>query len=531
VYVERLEIRNFRCFEEAEVELNFPGREPSADRPAPRIPNANLFLGGNGSGKSSVFKALALAVLAPVIRSSGFKAGYLVRRRPDEPARVPGSDAEPVKDEAEVSACLRLEAVDADPLPSDARTTGRVRVRRTGDFEDIEGSDESDEGVRRRIFKNDSSAYFLVGYGANRRTERPEGYSEQSRSLRYQRIASLFEDHVGLTPFTFAHLQLRHRSRLDEARAILNALLPDEVSLTDQAGAGDAPLFERAGVLLPFEALSDGFRAYVGWVWDFLFHLARVETASAPVKQGRLTGAQYQRLHKALLTFVTPDGLRMTLRFYLDEDLDQVVKGANYSDLVFNLIGWAESQGRLGDLVGALRKENPGSPELAAAIEEFSGAPASSGAPKLSDIPGVVIVDEVDLFLHPEWQRIVIEQLAAAFPAIQFLFSSHSPLVAGTLHPANLYVLEGASVEQYRESIYGLTPNQVLTSSYFGLRSTRAPNTGTLAAAAGAAVGSEAAAQSVEEAEPADGVLAPEDRARRMLEEVGADIDQDPDPA
>ncbi len=57
--------------------------------------------------------------------------------------------------------------------------------------------------------------------------------------------------------------------------------------------------------------------------------------------------------------------------------------------------------------------------------------------------------------------------------------------MAGGLQPQNLYVLEtegdGTSiVKQYQENIYGLPAGQVLTSSYFGLNSTRAPGTGTL---------------------------------------------------
>ena len=78
MYVEKLTISNFRCFERADVELNYPGR---ADSPAHA--NVNLFVGGNGSGKSSFFKALALGVLAPIMQSSGLNAEYFVRRKPD----------------------------------------------------------------------------------------------------------------------------------------------------------------------------------------------------------------------------------------------------------------------------------------------------------------------------------------------------------------------------------------------------------------------------------------------------------------
>jgi predicted ATP-binding protein involved in virulence len=42
---------------------------------------------------------------------------------------------------------------------------------------------------------------------------------------------------------------------------------------------------------------------------------------------------------------------------------------------------------------------------------------------------GVVLIDEIDLHLHPRWQRTVIENLRAAFPRLQFIATTHSPQV------------------------------------------------------------------------------------------------------
>lgn len=47
--------------------------------------------------------------------------------------------------------------------------------------------------------------------------------------------------------------------------------------------------------------------------------------------------------------------------------------------------------------------------------------------------PGVVIIDELDLYLHPNWQRHVLKDLTAAFPQIQFIVSSHSPFIIQSL--------------------------------------------------------------------------------------------------
>ena len=51
------------------------------------------------------------------------------------------------------------------------------------------------------------------------------------------------------------------------------------------------------------------------------------------------------------------------------------------------------------------------------------------------ETPGVVLIDEVDLHLHPKWQRRVIGDLLKAFPKIQFVGTTHSPFVIQSLPP------------------------------------------------------------------------------------------------
>ncbi len=47
--------------------------------------------------------------------------------------------------------------------------------------------------------------------------------------------------------------------------------------------------------------------------------------------------------------------------------------------------------------------------------------------------PGIVLIDEVDLHLHPKWQREIINALRTAFPKIQFIVSTHSPFIIQSL--------------------------------------------------------------------------------------------------
>lgn len=52
-------------------------------------------------------------------------------------------------------------------------------------------------------------------------------------------------------------------------------------------------------------------------------------------------------------------------------------------------------------------------------------------APKQT--PGLVLIDEVDMHLHPEWQQVVLTNLTQAFPALQFVVTTHSPQVLSTV--------------------------------------------------------------------------------------------------
>jgi predicted ATP-binding protein involved in virulence len=59
--------------------------------------------------------------------------------------------------------------------------------------------------------------------------------------------------------------------------------------------------------------------------------------------------------------------------------------------------------------------------------------------------PGIVMIDELDLYLHPRWQRHILEDLQRAFPLIQFIVSSHSPFIIQSVRSRNLITLDGVN--------------------------------------------------------------------------------------
>lgn len=86
------------------------------------------------------------------------------------------------------------------------------------------------------------------------------------------------------------------------------------------------------------------------------------------------------------------------------------------------------------------------------------------------DIPtdegtGIVLIDELDLHLHPQWQFKIVSQLQKAFPKCQFVVTSHSPQIISSVKPESFIIMNrennGITIQKGNES-YGLNTNWIL---------------------------------------------------------------------
>lgn len=377
MYITGVTINNFRCYEATSVKFVYPDAN-KAD-PKPKFPNITLLLGNNGTGKSAILKACVLGTLNRSLPSSGFRPYYLVRRTSG--ADIPNANAS-------IDVDLVLHWQDSYPTPPSgwefeqpSHAVGQTIIQRTVSQESVVSTAQVNDPLWQGLFDDKSPAFFIVAYGANRRVEQSDfnpSTRDKSRSVRYQRVASLFEEYYELIPAATCIQTAAQTNRLEEFENIVAKLLPDDVKF--QAAAVDVNFVVR-GTTLPFGALSDGYREFIGWIFDLCYHLMQ----AAPV-----------------------------------------------------------------------------------------------GTP-LYDVRGVVLIDEIDLFLHPEWQRVVLSSVTSAFPNLQFICSSHSPILAGSVESVNTLITQvdpvqnATTVIQPNASIYGLSADQILTSAYFGLATTRAP--------------------------------------------------------
>ena len=268
--------------------------------------------------------------------------------------------------------------------PTDAPVETQVRIVRRGTTEQISAPD-AEQSSWERIYDDTSPAFLMLGYGATRRVEGSDSVDisarRKSRLLRYQRVAGLFEEHITMVPLNawLPEWETRNPGRYKQVINLLDRLLPEGMRFRAEREQGQY-LFEHRGVKISFGAMSDGYRQYVGWISDLLYHVCM-------------------------------------------------------------------------------------------------GCPPGK---KLEENRGIVLIDEIDLHLHPEWQRTVIPTMSTTLPNLQFILTSHSPIVVGTLHRENVIVFnqdsEGASIAEPVEiEVHGLNADQVLTSRAFGLTSSRAP--------------------------------------------------------
>ena len=94
---------------------------------------------------------------------------------------------------------------------------------------------------------------------------------------------------------------------------------------------------------------------------------------------------------------------------------------------------------------------------------------------------GVVIIDELDIHLHPKWQRYIAELLRQQFPNIQFIVATHSPLIAAGAGADALTlkfdIVDGKSCVKEVQNISAMSVDRILQSEAFDLVLPYSPQT------------------------------------------------------
>jgi len=94
---------------------------------------------------------------------------------------------------------------------------------------------------------------------------------------------------------------------------------------------------------------------------------------------------------------------------------------------------------------------------------------------KIETLQALVLVDEIDLHLHPAWQRVLVRCLKKAFPKVQFVATTHSPLVLAGLDEDEVWILEqdadGSVTARQADDLPRLMTASGLLQRFFGVAS------------------------------------------------------------
>ncbi|WP_206409270.1 AAA family ATPase [Lysobacter enzymogenes] len=388
MYIHRVVLKDVKGFRD--LELRFDRKNPDGSA---AYAGWNVLTGDNASGKTTVLKAIAMALVGPDTARAlqpSF-AGWIRQGAP--------------------SATIAVQIASGD---EDRFTTGRPPLEpfyaeltletRGGEVFPVPGNEyvKKKKSALNGPWAVGQGAWFAVAYGPFRRlygtsTDAMKLMSSPGRPPRFATLfkedATLGEGQDWLKELQFKTFEQRDRERV---------LLQDVMDLLDA---------------------------------DFLRH---------GLKAGR----------------VDSEGL------WLKDDKGMVLPLADMSD------GYRSSLALLIDILRHLSDVYPNHPLV---IRDGERVYVPHG--------GVVLIDEVDAHLHPEWQRQIGFWLKSHFPNIQFIVSSHSAFVCQAADDLGIYSLSGhedlmdpvrLDIEEWKRIVAG-TVNEILLSNAFKLTHTRSP--------------------------------------------------------
>ncbi len=78
------------------------------------------------------------------------------------------------------------------------------------------------------------------------------------------------------------------------------------------------------------------------------------------------------------------------------------------------------------------------------------------------ETPGIVLIDEIDLHLHPAWQKKIVDDLIHIFPNIQFVITTHSPSVLVNVRKEYVQILNHYQLYKPQDTTYGRSVEEIL---------------------------------------------------------------------
>ncbi|RZL98145.1 MAG: ATP-binding protein, partial [Pedobacter sp.] len=219
-----------------------------------------LFLGQNGTGKSSLLRAIALL-------TAGSSALGELLGQPDDWIRNK-------TDQCELEAVLVNKQGEQRSI--------RLTIQRDSSLKDVIKKNEDSITLLEDALGHAERNYFVVGYGASRRLNTGENawFSQRGayQNERSNNVATLFRNDAELNPLTAWAIDLDYQSNtptegLVVIREALEGLLPG-IQFHSIDKSKKQLLFESADGIVPLHLLSDGYQNMTAWIGDLLYRIS-----------------------------------------------------------------------------------------------------------------------------------------------------------------------------------------------------------------------------------------------------------------
>ena len=219
----------------------------------------------------------------------------------------------------------------------------------------------------------------------------------------------------------------------------------------------DKSEYSRTSGYLNCLSYSSSFKTFTAW-YSWIYKSYRQEQIVAIEKRQDLsaTGARFndiiQAIKKSIDSLIEPATGWCNIEYSESHNQQLVMHHPEQGTLPVELLsdGLRNTIAMVADIAYRACKLNP---------QFGSDAPLKTS--------GIALIDEVDMFLHPYWQQMIVGALCNAFPAMQFVVTTHSPQVLSTVRRENIRVLGRSSEGKLTASsplamTYGEPSNNVL---------------------------------------------------------------------
>lgn len=80
----------------------------------------------------------------------------------------------------------------------------------------------------------------------------------------------------------------------------------------------------------------------------------------------------------------------------------------------------------------------------------------------MDETEGIVLIDEVDMHLHPKWQKRILDDLHFIFPKVQFIVTTHAPSILANIKKEHILLFENYQIYEPMNTSYGRDLSAIL---------------------------------------------------------------------